>query len=77
MRVLDYYVMHLHKFQGDPDFLNLQLPVHHFIVCLYGIGGLKCVINRHGTGSQGRFKPDPRLHTFDQEIRKSNIVVVE
>ena len=38
---LDYYVKHLHKFQGDPDFLNLELPVHHFNVGLYDIGGLK------------------------------------
>ena len=77
VRRLDHYVKCLHEYQNDPAFLNLELPYDQYNVGLYGIGGLKCVKKVRGTAAQGKFKPDPRLHSFDQEIRNSDIVVVE
>lgn len=63
------------KFQMDFAYLNLQLPVDQVNVGLYGIGGLKLI--KKDNGAQGGFKPDDRIHSFDEEIRNSDIVVVE
>ena len=71
------FVRRLHCFvrhQRDEVFMNMELSPDEFEVGLYGIGGLK--LTRYDF-AQERYKPDDRLHSFDNDIANSDIVIVE
>ena len=65
------FVRRLHCFVRHQRlvFMNME-----FEVGLYGIGSLK--LTRYDF-AQERYKPDDRLHSFDNDIANSDIVIVE